>query len=152
MNQFVKLIPIVGLAACTQPRRDEVRREHPASAIVVVRTDTSPGGEILVTESDSFVHLKSWSRRDSLIGALVKLGHSRNGQSASDIALPADAEIGRTISAGLRALIGAPTRSWSNADTTGLEYASPFIGPDESATFVLVHDTLRLVRWSLFSE
>ena len=113
--------------------------------------DTLPGGDVLITEADSFVHQHNWSRTDSLIGGFIKLGYKRDGATVtSAIALPAQVQLGHTTGADLRALLGTPTSTRQARDTLLIEYASPFIGPDESVFFHLMADTLRQVSWGLF--
>jgi hypothetical protein len=50
----------------------------------------------------------------------------------------------------LRDLLGKPSQQTILSDTLVLEYASPFIGPDESVLFHFVSGALREIAFSLF--
>ena len=141
------------LLGCRAERPEPPRQEAPATSrpATLRHLDTLPGGDVLVTETDSFVHKQAWSRADSLVGEFIKLGNKRDGATiTSAIALPAQVQLGRTNGADLRALLGTPTATHQANDTLLIEYASPFIGPDESVLFHLLADTLRQVSWGLF--
>ena len=141
------------LLGCHAERSEPPRQEAPATPIPATLryVETLPGGDVLVTDTDRFVHKQTWSRTDSLIGAFIKLGYKRDGATVtSAIALPAQVQLGRTTGPDLRTLLGTPTSTHQAMDTILIEYASPFIGPDESVVFHLVADTLRQVSWGLF--
>jgi len=141
------------LLGCHAERPEPPWQEAPATPIPATlrHVDTLSGGDVLVTETDSFVHKQTWSRTDSLIGAFIKLGYKRDGATVtSAIALPAQVQLGHTTGPDLRSLLGTPASTRQATDTILIEYASPFIGPDESVVFHLVADTLRQVSWGLF--
>jgi hypothetical protein len=159
MTHIRGLALVLALACRPEPQPQAVAEAHSTqdssfpSVMSLALAETLPGGTILIRDgADSSLHDKDWSRHDSLVGAFMKLGWRRGGSSVGDAAtLPAEIKLGGTTAGSLRTILGGPSEESSAADTLLLQYGSPFIGPDESVTFLFVDDTLRQLRWDLYS-
>jgi hypothetical protein len=101
--------------------------------------------------------MTDWSLTDSRVGAVMRIGKQRRPSKDSDFTLTTSSlEVAPGIRVGcsadsVRALLGRPTHERALGDTTILEYASPFIGPDESVEFHVVGGTVRRIAWLFFS-
>jgi len=148
---------LLALAACRSDRVPAQDAEKNSSASVVTPTTTPEDAAAgLKRDPDGELHMADWSVTDSQIGAVMRIGKQRRPSQNDDFAVTTSSlEVAPGIRVGcsqdsVRALLGRPTHERVVGDTTILEYASPFIGPDESVEFHIVGGTVRQIAWIFF--
>jgi len=147
----------LALAACRSDRAPAQDAENKlAPPVVPAQTTPEDAAAGLKRDPDGELHMANWSVRDSQIGAVMRIGKQRRPSQNEDFAVTTSSlEVAHGIRVGcsvdsVRALFGHPTHERVVGDTTILEYASPFIGPDESVEFHIVGGTVRQIAWLFF--
>jgi hypothetical protein len=165
MNKIAMTVLFVALVSC-EPERSEplgqaASSSPPSAARIAIDTpprvaiDAPSGGGQYVKDADGFIHERSWSHADSIVGEFMRLYHRlapNSGAVTSETTLlPGDVHIGRTTAVTLKSLLGEPATETPQDGMILLQYSSPFIGPDEAVIFHMRDNILRRVSW-MYSE